>query len=77
MVVFFLCYERILCQRLFGKELLTQVVVHVLFVYNTGVTLTHISLTSFLWDKGEQCRPSSDASDQGLHCLLTECSIKI
>ena len=36
--------------------------VHFLFVYNTGVTLTHISLASFLCDIGEQCRPSSDAA---------------
>ena len=63
MIVFFHLYERILCQRLFGKDLLTQVIIHVLFVYNTGVTLTHISLASFLWDIGEQCRPSSNAAD--------------
>ena len=34
-----------------------------------------------LWDIGKQCRNRSDAAktapDQGLHCLLTECSIKI
>ena len=44
--------------------------------------LTHISLASFLWDIGnKQWRPlqtpQNAASDQGLHCLLTECSIKI
>ena len=41
--------------------------------------LTHVSLASFLWDIGKLCRPRSDdnaASDQGLHCLLTECSNK-
>ena len=32
MIVFSLCYERVLFQRLFGKELLTQVIVHVLFL---------------------------------------------
>ena len=44
----------------------TQVIVHVLFVYNTGVTLTHISRASFLWDIGEQCRPSSDAAKSSI-----------
>ena len=41
--------------------------------------ITYISLSSFLWDIGKQHRPRSEnaASDQGLHCLLTECSIKI
>ena len=43
--------------------------------------LTHISLASFLWDKGKQCKPRSEATkhdaDQGLHCLLTEKLIKI
>ena len=43
--------------------------------------LTHISLASFLWDIGKECRPRPDAqnmaSDQGLHCLLTKYSIKI
>ena len=28
----------------------------------------------FLWDRGKQL---STASDQGPHCLLTECSLKI
>ena len=44
------------------------------------ICLTHISLVSFLWDIGKQCRPRSDAtsvaSDQGLPCLLTECPTK-
>ena len=38
-----------------------------------------MSLASFLWDIGKLWRPRSDdnaASDQGLHCLLTECSNK-
>ena len=38
------------------------------------------SLVFFLWDISKQWRPRPDAecgSDQGLHCLLTECSIKI
>ena len=68
MIVFFPLYERIICQSLFGKDLLTQVIIHILFVYNTGVTLTHISLASFLWDMGEQCRPSSNAADFFLRC---------
>ena len=42
--------------------------------------LAHIRLAAFkfLWDMGKQCRqtPQNVASDQGLHCLLTECSIK-
>ena len=38
---------------------------------------TDISLASFLWYMGKQCRPRPDASDQGTHCLLTKCSIKI
>ena len=32
----------------------------------TGVTLTHISLVVFLWDIGEQCRPSSDAAESSI-----------
>ena len=36
--------------------------------------LTHISLVSFLWDIGKQ---QNAASDQVLHCLLTEVSFKI
>ena len=39
--------------------------------------LTHISLASFLWDISKQCRSRSEAAECGLHCLLTECSIKI
>ena len=37
-----------------------------------------ISLGPFLWDiNSKQCRTRSDnTSDQGLHCLLTECSIE-
>ena len=42
------------------------------------IWLAHISLASFLWDVDKQGRLTSDAAfDQGLHCLLTECSIKI
>ena len=36
-------------------------------------------LESFLWNIGKPCRPRPDAtnaaSDQGLHCLLTKCSM--
>ena len=40
--------------------------------------LAHISLASFLWDIGKQCRPRPDAaSDQDPHSLLEECSFKI
>ena len=43
--------------------------------------LTHISLASFLRDIGNSTdsdqTPHSAASDQGLRCLRTECSIKI
>ena len=48
------------------------------------VNLTHISLGSFLWDIGKQCKTRSDAakcgvsvSDQVLHFLQTEVSFKI
>ena len=45
------------------------------------VCAVNISLASFLWDVDKQCRPDqmpqNAASDQGLHCLLTESSIKI
>ena len=41
----------------------------------------YISLATFLWDIGKQCRPRPDAakptSDQGPHCLLAESSFKI
>ena len=44
-------------------------------------TLTHISLASFLWDICNSAEPDQTphipASDQVLHCLLTECSIRI
>ena len=40
--------------------------------------ITYISQASFLWAIGKQWRPRSDVhmSDQGLHSLLTEHSIK-
>ena len=41
------------------------------------VTLTHISLASFVRDIGKQCRPRSDNADQDLYHLLTSNSIKI
>ena len=45
-----------------------------------GGALTHISLASFLWDIGNRAHPDQTpqkaASDQGLHCLIAECSIK-
>ena len=48
--------------------------------FSLGYLLTHISLASFLWDIGKQRNPdklpNNVASDQGLHCLLTECSFK-
>ena len=52
--------------------------------YNGGLWKTFTGLSPmpsvFLWDKAKQCRPRSDQnedSDQGLHCLLTECYIKV
>ena len=38
--------------------------------------LTHISLASFLWDIGKQCKSRSDAAKQVLHYLLTEAPFK-
>ena len=42
--------------------------------------LTHISLAPLLRDIDKQCKPDQTsqnaASDQGLHCLLSECSIQ-
>ena len=29
-------------------------------------SLTHLSLASFLWDMGKQCRPRSDAAERGV-----------
>ena len=55
-------------------------------IYDTHVSfciisLTHISLESFLWDIGKQCKPDQTpqiaASDLDLHCLLTESLIKL
>ena len=48
----------------------------------TNGTLTHISLASFLWEIAANSAdpdhmPQNAASDQGLHCLLTECSFEI
>ena len=43
--------------------------------------LTHISLASFLWDIAKSAKPDQTrqnvASDQDLHCLLTEVPFKI
>ena len=36
-----------------------------------------ISLASFLWDIGRQCKTRPAASDQVLHCLETEVYFKI
>ena len=51
------------------------------FFYRNAIKLTHISIAYFLWDISKQCSSRSDAanaaSDQDLHCLLTECSVKI
>ena len=45
----------------------------------TTFLLTHFSLASFLCDRGNSAdpdqTPQTAASDQGLHCLLAECSI--
>ena len=45
---------------------------------NRITALTLISLASFLWDVGKQCKTRSDAtnaaSDQFIYCLLKECS---
>ena len=50
-------------------------------VQNAMSFLTHISLASFLRDVANSAdpdqTPQNTASDQGLHCLLTYCSIKI
>ena len=49
--------------------------------YAARPILTHISLVFFLWGIGKGADPDqtlqNEASDQGLHCLLTEYSIKI
>ena len=42
-----------------------------------GILLTHICISSFLWNTVKHCRPTSDVPVLGLHCLLTDCSIKI
>ena len=46
-----------------------------------GISKSHISLVSFLWDIGKQCKTRSDASkamsDQVHYCLLTEGSFRI
>ena len=46
-------------------------------LYPQLTSLAHISLASFLWDIGTNwadpdLTPQYAASDQGLHCLLTE-----
>ena len=51
-------------------------------VENVLFSLTHISLESFLWGFGEQCRhkiqtPHDQMFDQELYGLLTEYSIEI
>ena len=59
------CYFQLLIEKLFGKSL----------------SLTHISLASFLWDITKQLGPRPEqhfaVSDQGLHFLLFKYSIKI
>ena len=45
------------------------------------ILLAHISLASFLWDIGKQYKTRSDAantaSDQVVHCLLTQVCLEI
>ena len=54
---------------------------HSLVNDHCDVQLTHIRLASFLWNIGNGAdpdqTPQNAASDQGLHCLLLEFSIKI
>ena len=39
--------------------------------------ITDLSLASYLWDIGRQCRSDQNgASGQGLHCLFTDCLLK-
>ena len=43
-----------------------------------AMILTHISIAVFCGTKAKSADPDQNAaSDQGLHCLLAECSIKI
>ena len=35
-------------------------------IFKLGVSLTHISLASFLWDTGKQCTNRSDAAESGV-----------
>ena len=39
--------------------------------HHLKVGLAHISLASFLWDIGKQCRPRSDATEC-LHCVCLQ-----
>ena len=50
---------------------------HVFRCYTTLKTkpLIYISIASLVRDIGKRSKPRSDASDQGLHCLLAEISI--
>ena len=42
-----------------------------LFVPKTTVTLTHLSLASFLWDIGKQNSPRCDAAERGVPSVST------
>ena len=46
---------------LFKQEIFMQVRANERYI-----PLTHISLASFLWDIGKQCRPRSDATERGV-----------
>ena len=45
-----------------------------MFLEKKRLSLTHISLA---YSANPDQMPQNAASDQGLHCLLTECSVKI
>ena len=46
-----------------------------LILSKINAKLTHMCLASLKRDIGKQCRPRSDAAEQGLQCLLVGISI--
>ena len=81
------CKDRFCTQINFVSKTLSSlhtcvVILHDFLLYADFSGEINFSKSLFLGgDIGNQCRPTSDAgyagSDQGLHFLLTECSVKI
>ena len=53
------------CQKLTTNTIKAALAGEEIYMQNK-ILLTHISLVSILWDIGKQCRPLTDAIEQGI-----------